>query len=38
MFDIPQPNEVVSRGRSEDVRGGRVEDDLSYFPAMSKSR
>lgn len=31
--DIPQLDSEVTRGRSQDVLGGRVEEDLSNFPA-----
>jgi len=34
LVDIPDFDEVVTRCGSEDVLGGRVEDDLSDFPTQ----
>lgn len=32
LINIPDLDEVVSRCRSQDIRGSRVKDDLSDFP------
>jgi hypothetical protein len=34
LIDIPDFDEVITGCGGEDVLGGRVEDDLSYFPTQ----
>jgi hypothetical protein len=34
LIDVPDFDEVITGCGGEDVLGGRVEDDLSYFPTQ----